>query len=191
MTITVRISSSFGGKVKSSAPCRKILWHVKEPCRVKEIGTSVRNLSFSAIGKNTRASLKTVTNFAYTVKIPYFTLLLGKIHGHFSHSFSCFSTRLLPESSGGWIRNDYNSRWGSCIESMKNAVGTCGRLKVSAVHSHAARLYEMLLTAVRRLRKPCAVTECRMPCGQHNVQANSPRHVEEGKSGRIFWTRQM
>jgi len=37
-------------------------------------------------------------------------ILVGKIHGYFSSSFSCFATRclcwLLSECSGGWIRND-------------------------------------------------------------------------------------
>jgi hypothetical protein len=40
-------------------------------------------------------------------------ILVCKMHGHFSPSFSCFPTRclcsLLPENSGGWIRNDHNS----------------------------------------------------------------------------------
>jgi hypothetical protein len=44
------------------------------------------------------------------VKIPYSMkdVLVGKIHGHFSPSFSCFETRcwLLPEGSCECIRND-------------------------------------------------------------------------------------
>jgi hypothetical protein len=40
-------------------------------------------------------------------------ILVGKIHGYFSSSFSCFTTWylccLLPESSGGLIRKDQNS----------------------------------------------------------------------------------
>jgi hypothetical protein len=30
----VRITYPFGGEVKPSAPCRKSLWRVKNPCRV-------------------------------------------------------------------------------------------------------------------------------------------------------------
>jgi hypothetical protein len=32
--INIRIRPSFGGEVKPSFPCRKILWHVKEPFEV-------------------------------------------------------------------------------------------------------------------------------------------------------------
>jgi hypothetical protein len=52
------------------------------------------------------------------IKEPYRSekrYFVGKIHGHFSPSFSCFVTTyhcLLPESFCGWIRNDWNSRWG-------------------------------------------------------------------------------
>jgi hypothetical protein len=63
------------------------------------------------------------SSILWHVKEPYRykkRYLVGKIHGHFSPSFSCFTTRclcwLLPDSSGGWIRNDQNSRRGCTID---------------------------------------------------------------------------
>jgi hypothetical protein len=35
-TIKIRSTTSFGGKVKPSAPCRKILRHVKDPSGVRQ-----------------------------------------------------------------------------------------------------------------------------------------------------------
>jgi hypothetical protein len=51
MAIKIRSTTSFGGEVKPSAPCRNILWHIKNPAVFEEIP-------------------------------------VGKIHGHFSPSFS-------------------------------------------------------------------------------------------------------
>jgi hypothetical protein len=36
MEIKIRSMTSFGGEVKPSITCRKILWHVKEPCRYEK-----------------------------------------------------------------------------------------------------------------------------------------------------------
>jgi hypothetical protein len=40
-------------------------------------------------------------------------MIVGKIHGCFTQSFSCIATRclcwLLTESCGGWMSSDYNS----------------------------------------------------------------------------------
>jgi hypothetical protein len=37
---------SFGGEVKPSAPCHKILWHVKEPFDVRKLYFVRQNSSF-------------------------------------------------------------------------------------------------------------------------------------------------
>jgi hypothetical protein len=34
MGIKICSMASFGGRVKLSAPCHKILWYVKDPCEV-------------------------------------------------------------------------------------------------------------------------------------------------------------
>jgi hypothetical protein len=57
-TIKIGSTTSFGRAVKPSASFRKILWHVKDRCSMKEI-------------------------------------LVCKIHGYFSQSFSFFATRCL------------------------------------------------------------------------------------------------
>jgi hypothetical protein len=56
--INILSTTSFGEEVKLAIPCRTILWHVKNPCSVKET-------------------------------------LVGKIHCHFSPSFSSFATICL------------------------------------------------------------------------------------------------
>jgi hypothetical protein len=52
-------------------------------------------------------------------------MLAGKIQGHFSLTLSCFATSclcwLLPENSGGRIRNDYNLD-GDAVDSNDRSV---------------------------------------------------------------------
>jgi hypothetical protein len=58
---------------------------------------------------------------------------VGKIHRIFSPRFSCIATRylcwLLPEISGGWIRNDYNSNG---AQNGSEILAVCGML--CAIH---------------------------------------------------------
>jgi hypothetical protein len=47
--IKIRSTTSFGGEVKPSVPCRKILRHVKHPCSMKEILRKQNSRAFIAV----------------------------------------------------------------------------------------------------------------------------------------------
>jgi hypothetical protein len=113
----VHSTSSFGAEVKPSVPCRKILWHVKNPTNMKKIlrrqnSTVISSSRFSCFANRWLLHIF-ISNHIYTlVKLTHQT--------RFGPNWAIFSDTLIKSQVPHWFTFKTRYNFKTILQSVNN-----------------------------------------------------------------------